>query len=264
MDDFMLRAALAGTGIALATGPLGVFIVWRRLSYFGDTLAHTALFGVTLGLIIQIPIPLAIMMVCIAVALLLFLLESRTTTPSDTALGILSHSTLALALVVISLAGNLRVDLSGYLFGDVLACSWQDVYGIFAATTVVFITLIGMWRPLLNSTVQESLAQIDGVSIHRIRILFMLLVAITVAMALKIVGALLISALLVIPAAAARFFSFSPGIMAVIATLIAMTSVGLGLTASLQWDTPSGPSIVLATGLFFMLGLAKKLLGKHA
>lgn len=255
MDEMLVRALLAGVGVALATGPLGVFMVWRRMAYFGDTLSHSALLGVTLGVLSGWSVSGAVLLVCLGVALIISWLRTRPNLPTDTALGILSHGSLALGLVTIALAGGVGVDLMGYLFGDVLAAGWEDLAWIYAGAAVVLATVGGIWRPLLNLTVHEELARVDGVAAGWVSTLYMLLVAITVAVAMKLVGALLITAMLVIPAAAARPFAHSPGRMALLATAAGIVSVTLGLAASLWWDTPSGPSIVLAACLLFLAGL---------
>lgn len=258
MDDFVWRALLAGWALALAAGPLGTVVMWRRMAYFGDSLAHSALLGVTLGLLTGWEMNLSILLVCGIFALLVAWMQSRPTLPSDTALGLLSHVALAAGLVAVSLVGGVGVDLMGYLFGDILATRWQDVVWIGTGSALVLGALALLWRPLLNISVHEGLARIDGVRVGLIRTLFILLIALVVAMALKMVGALLITALLIIPAAAARPFVRSPVPMAVLATLTGVVSVGLGMAASLRWDTPSGPSIVLvAGGLFALSGLYK-------
>lgn len=250
-EAFMVRALLAGIGIALATGPLGVFVVWRRMAYFGDALAHAALLGVALGLLTGIGVNPGILVVCIGVAWLIARLQARPALATDTALGIVSHAALALGLAVLTLLDGVRLDLMAYLFGDVLASSWADVAWIYGGGAAALATLFVLWRPLLNITIDEGLALVDGVAVARTRFLFMLLVAVTVANAFKIVGALLVTALLIIPAAAARPLARTPRAMAAIATGFGAASVVMGLMASYYWDIPSGPAIVLAATLFF-------------
>ncbi len=256
MDDFLLHALLGGLGVALAAGPLGVFIVWRRMAYFGDTLAHSGLLGVVFGVILRMDPQLGVILTCLLVALALVLLQRQRGLATDTLLGILAHATLSLGLVALAFLETVRVDLVGYLFGDILAISITDLYRIWGGGLLALSVLALLWRPLLAITVHEELAQVEGVAVFPIRLAFMLLIAIVIATAMKVVGILLITSLLIIPAAAARRFAHSPEGMAALASLFGSTAVGLGLWASLRWDTPAGPSVVVAATALFTLGFA--------
>ncbi|MES9963335.1 MAG: zinc ABC transporter permease subunit ZnuB [Candidatus Sedimenticola sp. 20ELBAFRAG] len=251
MDDFMLRALAAGLGVALVAGPLGVFVVWRRMAYFGDTLAHSALLGVALGFLFGLNLNLSVVLVAITIALLLLSLQGSRQLASDTLLGILAHSALSLGLVVMAFQENVRVDLMGYLFGDILAVSAADLLWVWGGGILVLTTLILIWRPLLSLTVHPELAQVEGVHITRIRLIFMLLIALVIAVSMKIVGVLLITSMMIIPAAAARRLSRTPEQMALAASMVAALAVLLGLAASWQWDTPAGPSVVVAAAALF-------------
>jgi zinc transport system permease protein len=251
--DFLLRAVAAGIGVALVAGPLGCFVVWRRMAYFGDSLAHSALLGIALGLAMGIRPTLGVVGAAAAVALLLALLQHQRKLSSDTLLGILAHSGLALGLVVLSFFETLRVDLMAYLFGDVLAVHAFDLVWIYGGGALVLAALAALWRPLLAVTVHEELAQAEGVSVLRLRLALMLMMAVVIAIAMKIVGVLLITALLIIPAASARLFASGPERMALLAALLGSLAVVLGLTGSLLADTPAGPSIVVAAAALFIL-----------
>ncbi len=254
MDDFMLRALAAGLGVALASGPMGSFIVWRRMAYFGDTLAHSALLGVALGVLLEVNVNLAIILVCMALAVLLVLLQRQQRLASDTLLGILSHSALSLGLIVLALMETVRLDLVGYLFGDILAVTRIDIYWIYGGGVVALAVLARIWRPLLAITVHEELARVEGIPVMPVRLAFMLLIALVIAVSMKVVGILLITSLLIIPAATARRFARTPEQMALLASLIGCLAVGGGLFASLQWDLPAGPAVVVAAGLLFFCG----------
>lgn len=259
MDDFMLRALAAGLGVALACGPMGSFIVWRRMAYFGDTLAHSALLGVALGVLLEVNVNLAVILVCMALAVLLVLLQRQQRLASDTLLGILSHSALSLGLIVLALMETVRLDLVGYLFGDILAVTRVDIYWIYGGGLVALAVLARIWRPLLAITVHEELARVEGVPVLPVRLAFMLLIALVIAVAMKVAGILLITSLLIIPAATARPFARTPEQMALLASLIGCLAVGGGLFASLQWDLPAGPAVVVAAGLlFFCCAYAKR------
>lgn len=255
MDDFLVRAAIGGIGVAVVTGPLGAFVVWRRMAYFGDALAHSALLGVALGLLIGTDANIAIIAVCIAVALLLVALQRQRYLASDTVLGILAHGTLSLGLVVVALQGAVRVDLFALLFGDVLAITAADLYWIYGGGLVALALLYFLWRPLLALTVHEDLARVEGVNVTVVQIGFVVVIALVIAVAIKIVGVLLLTSLLVIPAAAARRVSSTPEMMALLAAVVGVVSVIGGLFGSLQWDTPAGPSVVLAAVALFLLVL---------
>ncbi len=255
VEDFILRAGLAGIAVALVAGPLGCFVVWRRMAYFGDTMAHSALLGVALGFLLDLHPILGVVCVTVAIALLLLALQERAWLASDTLLGILSHAALSLGLVVIGLMAWLRLDLMGFLFGDILAVTMADLAWIGGGGLAVLAVLLWIWRPLLAATVHEDLARAEGVPTFRVRLAFMLLIAVVIALAMKLVGILLITALLIIPAATARRLATTPEAMALWAAVIGALAVVAGLAGSLQLDTPTGPSIVVAAALFFALAL---------
>lgn len=252
MDEFLLYALLAGAGLGLVVGPLGSFVVWRRMAYFGDTLAHSALLGVALGLLLQLNLDLSVLLLVMALALLLLWLQQRWDLPMDALLGILAHGGLALGLVVVSFIPGQRLDLMAYLFGDILAVDTRGLALIWGGGLAVLVVLYWIWRPLLAITVHEELAQVEGVAVGRTKAIFVLLVAAVIAVAMKIVGILLITALMIIPAAAVRRISRSPGQMARRAALAAQVAVVLGLAASAWWDTPAGPSVVVAAVVLFL------------
>ena len=258
MIDFLIYALLAGLGVAAVAGPLGCFVVWRRMAYFGDTLAHSALLGVALGVLLNIDLGIAVTLVCLSMALGLVALEQQGVLALDTLLGILSHSALAAGLVVISLMSNIRVDLMSLLFGDLLSVTAADLWVIYAGASVAIILLASLWKSLISITVEPELAAVEGINVARVRTALMVITALVIAIAMKIVGVLLITALLIIPAATARRISATPESMAFIASLVAMISVVSGLAASWHADTPAGPSIVISATLLFCLSLSFK------
>jgi zinc transport system permease protein len=253
---FFLRAVLAGLGIALVAGPVGCFIVWRRMAYFGETLAHSGLFGVGLGLLLGFSLTLGAVATAIAVALLLILLKRQRALATDTLLGILSHTSLALGLITIGLVTGAAGDHMDLLFGDILTVTTRDVWVVWAGGAAVLAVLAVLWRDLIAMSVHEELAQAEGVNVQRVELGFILLIALMTAISMKIVGLLLITALLIIPAAAARRLSRKPESMAVMAAAIAGLAVIFGLAASATLNATSGPAIVLSAGLLFVLTLA--------
>jgi zinc transport system permease protein len=252
MDDFVLRALAAGCGIALLAGPLGSFVVWRRMAYFGDTLAHSALLGVTLGFLLGVNPMIGVVGVCVSLAFALLALQRRRTLASDTVLGILSHSALSLGLVAMAFLETLRVDLIAYLFGDILSVTTGDLLSIYGGGAVALLGLVLLWRHLLAVTVDEDLARVEGMPVEALRLVFMLLIALVIAVAMKIVGILLITSLMIIPAATGRRFARTPEAMAALAALFGVAAVVGGLLASLNWDLPGGPSIVVTAAALFL------------
>ena len=252
-DDFLVRALLAGIGLALVTGPAGCFIVWRRLAYFGETIAHSALLGVALAILIDFDLTIGIFVTASMVVLVMFYLESRDTLPTDTLLGLLAHGGLALGLVILSFFPNMRVDLQALLFGDILAVSRADLAVIWIGGALALGVLWRIWRPLLAATVSADLAKVAGMNPDRARLVFGIFLAGVIAAAIKVVGVLLIVALLVIPAATARRFASSPERMAIGAAAAGSLAVAGGLYASANLDTPSGPSIVVVALALFVV-----------
>lgn len=259
LDDFLTRALLAGLGMVLATGPLGCFVVWRRMAYFGDSTAHAAILGVALSFAFGISIYLGTLGAALAMAFGVAALAARGLA-MDTILGVLAHAALATGLVAIAFVPDLRVDLGAFLFGDILAVSRQDLLWIWGGAALVLGLLIWRWQRLLTATVNEELAITAHIDPRIERLILAIALAVVVAVAIRIVGALLISAMLIIPAAAARNLSRTPEQMALAAVGIGVGAVAAGLAASLHLDTPAGPSIVVAAAIAFAASL---LLRRH-
>lgn len=251
-EDFVLRALIAGIGIAAVSGPLGCFVVWRRMAYFGETMAHAALLGVALGLLFQAPLPAAVAAVGAVLALALTFLRRRGRYRTDTLLGIFAHAALAAGLVTIAFMETVRVDLLAYLFGDILAVTPLDVGLVVGGAAIVLAVVAWIWRPLLSITVNAELAAAEGMPTLRYELGFMFLIAALVAVAIKIVGVLLVTALLVIPAAAARELARTPEAMAIGAAGVGAASVVGGIAGSAYLDLPAGPAIVLVAFLLFV------------
>ena len=255
--DFFLYALAAGLALALVAGPLGSFMVWRRMAYFGDTLAHSTLLGIAIGLITGGDTQLVIILTALIFAGLLTLLTRRPTLAGDTVLGILAHGSLALGVLVLALSREVRVDLEAYLFGALLTIGMGDLLWVLGVTAGAGLALLLLWNPLLSMTVHEELARVEGRNTARLDALLSALVALTVAVSLKIVGVLLITSLLIIPPAAARRLASTPERMAALASLIGCLSVLLGLLFAFYADVPVGPAIVVvAVGFFTVLHFA--------
>ena len=254
-DDFFTRALIAGVGIAIIAGPLGCLVIWRRLSYFGDTLSHSALLGVTLAYAFSMNITLSVFIISSVVAILLINLQKRTKLAGDSLLGLLAHSTLAIGLVLIGFLSSIRFDLMGLLFGDILAVTTNDIALVWIGGIIILGILYFIWKSLFSATVNYDLAAAEGMRPEISNLIFTLLLAAVIALSIKMIGALLITGLLLIPAAIARNLSNSPKQMIIIAILAGIASVVLGLFTSLELNTSSGPSIVVVSLALFILSL---------
>jgi len=252
LEPFIIKSLLAGIGVALMCGTLGCFVAWQRLAYFGDTIAHAALLGVVLALMMDGNIAFGIIAVSLALAASVAYFERQKHLASDTLLGIAAHGALAIGVVLLSFS-SVAVDIGGYLFGDILAVGWNDIILIYAIAAAVLAAVKYLWRDLLRVTLHSDIAQVEGVHVARTKLLLMLLIALAVAVSIKIVGMLLITALLIIPAACARYFSPTPTQMVMFSTIAGSAAVLGGLGGSLKFDTPSGPSIIVAGLCLFVL-----------
>lgn len=244
LESFLVRAGLAGVGVALAAAPIGAFVVWRRMAYFGDATAHAALLGVTLALATGLPVTLGVLLAATAMALTVASAAGRGWA-ADTALGVAAHAALASGVVALSFLHGVRVDLLGYLFGDILAVTRSDLAVIWGGAALIVGLVAARWRGLLLATLNEDLAAASGVNPRREGLVLTLALAVLIAVALKIVGTLLITAMLVVPAAAARPLARTPEAMAGLAAAVGTAAALGGLLAAWHLDTPAGPSMVV-------------------
>lgn len=252
LDDFVTRAVLAGTGVAVVAGPIGAFVLWRRMAYFADATSHAAILGVALALALSLPVFAGVAAVALVVGVMLGLLTRNGETP-DATLGVLAYSGLALGLVAVSLLDGVGIDIASFLFGDILTVPKDEVGLIWFVAALVAGLLVWRWRRLLLATLSEDLAAASGINPAREQLILTLALALVVAVSIKVVGALLIGALLIIPASAARAAAHTPAAMALVAAGIAIASVLGGLWGAFVFDTPAGPSMVVTATGFFIL-----------
>ena len=255
LDDFLIRALLAGIGIALVTGPLGCFVVWRRMSFFGDTLSHSALLGVLLSVAFNLNISLTIFAVSSLIALILLRLQKTTNLPNDALLGLLSHSALAVGMVVLGFLSFIRFDILGLLFGDILSVNVYDLLAIWIGGAFILLVLWYIWKPLFASTVNYELAEAEGMNPDRVNAIFTILLAALIAISIKMVGLLLITGMLIIPTTMARNLSNNPKKMVILSIIGGLLSVFIGLYTSFEINTSSGPTIVVVALILFILSL---------
>jgi zinc transport system permease protein len=259
-DPCLLRALLAGLGLAIVAAPLGCFVVWRRMAYYGETVAQAGLIGVALGLAFSFNLTASVLLVTLAISLLLVVLGRQQVVPFDSLLGLLAHAALAVGVIAASLVRGQTIDLVAFLFGDIFAISVGDLRWIVFGGAAALVALMFVWRPLVSLSVHEDLAAAEGLPTERLKLVFVLVLALVVAIAIKIVGVLLTIAFLIMPAAAARPLSETPEQMALFAAIFGTLSVALGLFLSVSFDTPGGPSIVLVLALFFVAAIVPAVL----
>ncbi|NOI81031.1 hypothetical protein F0237_10190 [Vibrio tubiashii] len=252
LDDFLWRAALAGVGVTLSAAPLGCFIVWRRMAYFGDATAHASMLGVALALSLSLPIFPGVLFVALLMAITVSSFSGRGYA-MDTLLGVMAHSALAIGLVAVSFLSGVRIDIMAYLFGDILAVSKTDLLVIWGGALVVIGLVSIRWSGMLLSTLNKDLARASGFSPEREQMILTIALALVVAVAIKVVGVLLIVAMLIIPAATARPFSRTPEMMVFLAATIGSSSSVIGLRVSYVLDTPTGPTMVCIAAILFIV-----------
>ncbi|WP_354688113.1 iron chelate uptake ABC transporter family permease subunit [Candidatus Liberibacter africanus] len=252
-NEFFIRALFAGIGITISTGPLGCFVVWQRISYLGDTIAHSALLGVAFSLMFQLPLPLCIFIIAALTSIILLQIQKNEFLSSDSILGVITHSTISLALIMLSFMSWINTDLISFLFGDILAVNTNDIMLIWGIGILNIIILLTIWKPLLATTVNYDLAKAEGMHPEKMKLIFTLITALTISVSIKFIGITLITSLLTLPAVTARRFATSPENMAILTIIIGILGVVLGLYGSLILDTPSGPSIIITSLLFFIL-----------
>jgi zinc transport system permease protein len=255
IEPFLLRALLAAIGLGLVAAPLGCVIVWNRMAYLGETVAQASLIGVAIGLALEVDPTLSVVLVALAAAALILALGRQKVLPIDSILGLMHHGALAAGVIATALLAGPSVDLMGYLFGDIFAVTSRDLVLVYAGGLAVLVALSLLWPSLVRIAVHEELAAAEGVPTQRVRTLFLLLLAVTIAVAIKVVGVLLVIAFLIVPAVAARPLAATPERMALSAALVAVAGSTLGLGLSWRLDAPGGPSIVLVLALVATVSL---------
>ncbi|KJZ82055.1 Zinc ABC transporter, inner membrane permease protein ZnuB [Candidatus Liberibacter solanacearum] len=258
-NEFFIRALFAGIGIILSTGPLGCFIVWQRMTYFGDTIAHSALLGVAFSLMLNLPLPLCIFMVAALTSIILLQIQKSEFIASDAILGVITHSTISISLIMLSFMTWVNTDLTSFLFGDILAVNTNDIIIIWSAGILNIVILIKIWKSLLATTVNYELAKAEGMQPEKVKLIFTMITALMISISIKFIGITLITSLLILPTVTARRFATSPENMVILTTVIGILGVILGLYGSLIFDTPSGPSIIITSLIFFILSFLRDL-----
>jgi zinc transport system permease protein len=250
--SLLLMAWLAAALVGLVAGPLGCFVTWRRMAYYGDTIAHAALPGAALGLWWQINPMVTVTVFSLLLAMLLGLAHHQPRLHNDTLLGIFAHVSIASGLLIMSLGSN-PMNLYGLLFGDLLSLHPGQIGGLALMSGAVGAVLWWQWRGLLAVTVHADMARAEGYRVRVLNLLLMVLIALLVALAMKIVGVFLITAMMIIPAATAALLAGSPGNMARLSILFGELAIVAGVVLAWVMDWPMGPVVVLSLAAVFLL-----------
>ncbi len=254
-EPFVLRALVASLVLAIVAAPLGCIVLWRRMAYVGETLAQSSLLGVAFGLALNLDLTLSVILAAVVAALILIWFGQQKLLALDSVLGLMHHAALAMGVIAITLLKGPSIDLMGFLFGDVFAVTNDDLVWVLVGGGLVLAVMVALWRPLVRVSLHEDLATAEGIDPRFVRGAFDILLAVTIAVAMKIVGILLVMAFLIVPSVAARPLASTPERMAIIAAIVAMLGVFGGLYASLMVDVPGGPSIVLAMSALAVMSL---------
>ena len=257
LDGFIINALIAGICVSVIGGGLGCFVVWKKMAYFGDSLSHSSLLGIAIGISLGLNFTIGTFITCIIFASLLTYLQNKKILSNDTLLGILAHAALSIGIISISIS-NQYVNLDAYLFGDILTVTSAETYWFISAAIIVFITLYMIWDRLILMTIDENIAKSEGVNTTIIHSIFLIVLVVFVATCVKVVGILLITSMLIIPAAASRQLTNSPTNMAFGSAVIAIISVFIGIFSSIIFDIPTGPSIIAILTIIFILTLPLK------
>ena len=254
-DSFIINALIGGICVSIIAGGLGCFVVWKKMAYFGDSLSHSSLLGIAIGIVLGFNSTIGTFLVCIVFATLLTYLQNKKILSNDTLLGILAHASLSIGIIAISLS-NQYVNLDAYLFGDILTVTDNEVIWFVLSTILVISILFFIWEKLVLMTINESVAKAENINTFLIQSIFLTLLVVFVATCVKVVGILLITSMLIIPAATARQISSSPGSMALVSGLLGILSIIIGVYLSIFVDIPTGPSIIFTLTLFFIIVLS--------
>lgn len=257
---FFQRAIIVGVIMAITAALLGVFVVIRRMSFFTDAVSHASLTGVALALLIGVHPFLGALVVSIFIGLLVSRLQRQGKQEVDTIIGVLFSTTLAFGVLIISMLKGYRGNLFQYLFGDIIAVNIIDVYLSIVLFVAVVLVLVIAFKSLTKVAVHEDMARVDGVRVNMLDALFLILLAAVVAVGLKVVGAILMSALMILPAATAQYLAPSFRGMVLISVVAAVIAMVVGLAAAAAFSLPTGPTIVLVSAGLFVLAAVRGIL----
>ena len=258
MDNFILLAIISGIGIAFITGLLGCFVVWKKMAYFGESLGHSAVLGIGIGLLLGIGDNIAVLLVIITFSLIVTYLQNKEAFSNDLILAVLAHGLLSIGIILISINPDPNFNLHSFLFGDILTVSLNEIFLIFLSAIFIYLIILTNWKALLITIISKDLAKSQNINNFKIELLFTFTMALAVAISIKIIGALLITSMLIIPSSCAKQLVNNPKNMVIISIIISILSILIGILCSYYFDIPSGPAIILTSfSAFFIINLLK-------
>ena len=256
LDDFLVRSVIAGLIMVAIAAPMGCLMVWQRLAFLSDTLGHAAVMGVGLGLLLEVTPVFGVLAVALLIVYSLNRVNSFNSALSETTLAIISHTGLAGGIILVGLLPAQSVNLEAILFGDLLATTRADLVRLLITTVVLLLLLLHHWRSFVAVSVSREIAQAEGIQVRKVQFLMYIMIALLVAVMMKVMGVLLIAAMLVIPTTSARLFSRSPEQMVAVSALYGLGALAGGIGSSFQFDWQTGPAIVVIATLLLLATLA--------
>ena len=256
LDDFLVRSVIAGLIMVVIAAPMGCLMVWQRLAFLSDTLGHAAVMGVGLGLLLEVTPVFGVLAVALLIVFSLNRVNSFNSALSETTLAIISHTGLAGGIILVGLLPAQSVNLEAILFGDLLATTSADLTRLLITTVVLLLLLLHYWRSFVAVSVSREIAQAEGIEVRKVQLLMYIMIALLVAVMMKVMGVLLIAAMLVIPTSSARLFSRSPEQMVAVSALYGLGALAGGISSSFHFDWQTGPAIVVSATLLLLITLA--------
>jgi zinc transport system permease protein len=256
LDDFLVRSVIAGLIMVAIAAPMGCLMVWQRLAFLSDTLGHAAVMGVGLGLLLEVTPVFGVLAVALLIVFSLNRVNSFNSALSETTLAIISHTGLAGGIILVGLLPAQAVNLEAILFGDLLATTRADLTRLLITTAVLLLLLLHHWRSFVAVSVSREIAQAEGIEVRKVQLLMYIMIALLVAVMMKVMGVLLIAAMLVIPTSSARLFSRSPEQMVAVSALYGLGALAGGISSSFHFDWQTGPAIVVSATMLLLITLA--------
>jgi zinc transport system permease protein len=256
LDDFLVRSVIAGLIMVVIAAPMGCLMVWQRLAFLSDTLGHAAVMGVGLGLLLEVTPVFGVLAVALLIVFSLNRVNSFNSALSETTLAIISHTGLAGGIILVGLLPAQSVNLEAILFGDLLATTSADLIRLLITTVVLLLLLLHHWRSFVAVSVSREIAQAEGIEVRKVQFLMYIMIALLVAVMMKVMGVLLIAAMLVIPTTSARLFSRSPEQMVAVSAFYGLGALVGGISSSFQFDWQTGPAIVVSATMLLLITLA--------
>lgn len=258
MSDILLIPTLTLIVLSLSLAPLGCFLVWRRLAFFGDGMSHACTFGIAIALFLKIHFLLGILLTALLIAGILFVIEKYQNLSTDTLFSLISYSFFAAGIVALSLIKSVHINIEDILFGDFLAIQSPDLWTAMTLSFIAVSILIYYWPILLLSCLSPDLLKTTYPHADRANIIFILVTALVIAFGMYIIGALLLPALMILPAASSRMLSRGPKQMVLLSLTLSVIGCIFGIGAAYVLNTPPSATMVLSNAFIFIVSLMVK------